>query len=76
VHVVEGGETMWDLAEDMYASRGCSVDDLRVANSLSPVHADFLRLGQRVRVPNCTGVPLDVDHTTTTSATSATAYRG
>jgi LysM repeat protein len=61
VHVVEGGETMWDLAQDIYDNRGCSVDDLRVANSLTPIDADFLRLGQRVRVPNCTGVPLDED---------------
>lgn len=68
VHVVEGGETMWDLAEEMYVNRGCSVEDLRVANSLTPVDADFLRLGQRVRVPNCTGVPLDAEN--------ATAYRG
>jgi hypothetical protein len=60
VHVVEGGESMWELAEERYGRRGCSMEDVRVANSLTRASADFLRLGQRVRIPNCTGMPLDV----------------
>ncbi len=48
IHVVEKGQTLSLIAKD----HGCKVRQLRAANGLK---GDFLRIGQKLRVPRCSG---------------------
>ncbi len=48
-HVVEAGDTLWDLAEQ----HGCTVAQLRKANDLE--RGDTLVLGRTITIPDCGG---------------------
>jgi LysM repeat protein len=50
--VVEPGESLWRIAQDT----GCSVDQLRQANSLA--EDDVLKIGKRLTIPGCDGSTL------------------
>jgi LysM repeat protein len=51
MHVVEPGDTLWELAAD----NGCTVEQLRVANELGP--AAPIVVGSRLDLSVCTGAP-------------------
>ncbi len=50
-HVVEPGDTLWELAED----NGCTVEQLREANDLTP--DDPIVVGSTIDLSACPGVP-------------------
>jgi LysM repeat protein len=50
-HVVEPGDTLWELAED----NGCTVEQLRAANDLTP--EDPIVVGSTIDLSACPGAP-------------------
>lgn len=47
-HVVESGETLWDIARD----HGCTIKAVKQANKLE---RDLIRPGQKLAIPSCKG---------------------
>ncbi len=55
VHVVEDGQTLWAISK----MRGCSVRAIADANDIEP--DDFIRPGQKLTIPSCSGDDVDID---------------